>query len=127
MPMGESPNMQKGQSGIIRAALFGLCPRCAARTLFDAPGLIAPECSTCGLELAPLARGGRLAGLVTMAIGVLLITAAVLIDESLRPPIWLQVLVWAPLTVGGVLGALRVLKTAFVYQAYEASQHRNDE
>ncbi len=119
--------MQKGQSGVIRAALFGLCPRCGARTLFDAPGQIAPECGACGLELAPLAHGGRLAGLVTMILAALLMTAAVLIDEALRPPIWLQALIWAPLTVAVVLGALRLFKTAFVYQAYEAGQQGNEE
>ncbi len=118
--------MEKGQSGIIRAALFGLCPRCGARTLFDTPGQIASRCDACGLELAPLARGGRLAGLVTMVLATLLITAAVLIDDALRPPIWLQALIWAPLTVGVVLGALRLFKAISVFGAYEAGQQENE-
>ncbi len=127
MPTGESPNVEKGQSGIIRAALFGLCPRCGARSLFSAPGQIASECSNCGLDLATLARGGRLAGLVTMVIAVLLISAAIVIDDALRAPIWLQAMIWAPLTVGLVLSALRLFKTAFVYRAYSAGHQGNDE
>ncbi|MEO1648812.1 MAG: DUF983 domain-containing protein [Pseudomonadota bacterium] len=116
------PDPSKGQSGLLQAALFGLCPNCGAPTLFEAPARVAGQCPACGQELAALERGGRLAGLLTIAVAALLITAAITVEELLRPPLWLQVIVWAPLTVAAVLGGLRLFKTASVYQEFMSSQ-----
>jgi len=127
--MTESPRSQdtKGQPGLIQAALFGMCPRCGTRTLFEAPGRVAGECRSCGLVLADLERGARLAGLLTIAIAALLITLALVMDEALRPPLWLHVVIWTPLTIGGVLGSLRLFKTAAVYRQYELRRTSQNE
>ncbi|QIQ86664.1 DUF983 domain-containing protein [Erythrobacter sp.] len=119
MDRGSGPDAEKGQPGLGRAALFGLCPRCGARTLFEAPARIALACEACGLDLGALERGGRLAGLFTMVLAALLIGAALGIDALLRPPLWLSALVWAPITVGGVIFALRFYRTALLYRQYE--------
>ena len=116
------PDPSKGQSGLFQAALFGLCPNCGSPTLFAAPARVAWRCSACQQELAALERGGRLAGLLTIAVAALLITAAIAVVELLRPPLWLQVIVWAPLTVTAVLGGLRLFKTARVYRQFLSSQ-----
>lgn len=118
MDRGPGPGAEKGQPGLGRAALFGLCPRCGARTLFEAPARIALTCEACGLDLGALERGGRLAGLLTMVLAALLIVAALGVDALLRPPLWLSALVWAPLTVGGVIFALRFYRTALLYREY---------
>jgi uncharacterized protein (DUF983 family) len=97
-----------------------LCPRCGARTLFEAPARIALACEACGLDLGALERGGRLAGLFTIALAVLLITFAIGIDIALRPPLWLQAILWAPLTVGTVIYGLRFYRTALLFRQYEA-------
>ncbi|MEL6877424.1 MAG: DUF983 domain-containing protein [Pseudomonadota bacterium] len=107
-----------------RIALFGLCPRCGAKTLFAAPARIAAKCGPCGLELAQLERGARAAGLVTIIVAILLITAAMLIESAFRPPILLQLLVWAPLTVVVVLGTLRGFKAYMLMVNYERQNAR---
>ena len=122
MNSGESPDVQEGQSGIVRAALFGLCPKCSEATLFDAPARIAMACSNCELDLARYERGGRLSGLFTAFVAVLIMLAALGIDTALRPPLWLQLAFWAPVTVFGVLGALRMFKTILLYAAFERSK-----
>ncbi|MFU7527929.1 DUF983 domain-containing protein [Qipengyuania sp. ASV99] len=119
MSSGESPESIKGQSGILRAALLGLCPRCGEKTLFEAPARIAMKCSNCELDLGALERGGRFAGLLTVIIAVVLMVIAVAIETALRPPLWLQAAIWAPVTVGGVIYALRLYKTALLYAAYD--------
>lgn len=119
MDRGSGPDAGKGQPGLGRAALFGLCPRCGERTLFEAPARIALTCDACGLDLGALERGGRLAGLFTIVLAALLIGAALGLDALLRPPLWLSALVWAPLTVGGVIFALRFYRTALLYRQYE--------
>lgn len=120
--MNKAPDTQKGQPGIVQAALFGLCPACGAPTLFEAPARVAGECAACGQPLAGLERGGRLSGLLTILIAALLITAAYALDEWVRPPLWVHVILWTPLTIGAVLGGLRLFKAASVYRQYEAKR-----
>ena len=121
--MGRStvPENAKGQPGLLQAALFGMCPHCSDRTLFEGPAQIAAKCNACGAELAKHERGARLAGLLTIIVAALLITAAMALDEWLRPPLWVHAVVWAPLTVGAVLAALRLFKAASVYRGFDAS------
>lgn len=120
-----APDDRQGQPASMRAALFGLCPACGARTLFLAPAQVAGECRACGLELAALERGGRLAGLLTILIAALLITGALALDEWLRPPLIVHLLVWPPLTIGGVLGALRVFKGLGVYRSFAGTGNQD--
>ncbi|WP_296718327.1 DUF983 domain-containing protein [Erythrobacter sp.] len=112
-----------GQPGLISTALSGLCPRCGAKTLFAAPALLADECAACGLDILALERGGRFVGVLTMLFALVLILAALGIDAWLRPPLWLQLAFWAPVTVGAVIFALRFYKTMWVYHNYEERQH----
>ncbi len=119
MNPGDSPKHEKGQPGIVQAALSGLCPRCAEPTLFEAPARIALTCSACGLDFTALERGARLAGLMTVLIAALLATIAIFADIVLQPPFWLQLAFWAPVTVGTVIFALRLYKTALLYARYE--------
>ena len=81
--------------------------------------MIAGECRACGQPLAELERGGRLVGLITIAVGGLLILAALTLDAVLRPPLWVHGIVWVPLTIGAVLGTLRLYKVVGLYSEYE--------
>lgn len=116
------PRDQKGQPGLVSAALSGLCPRCGAKTLFAAPAALAEECASCGLDIIALERGGRFVGVVTMLLALVLIIAALAVDEWLRPPLWATALFWAPVTVATVIGGLRLYKTMWVYHQFEERQ-----
>lgn len=107
---------------LFRAALSGSCPRCGANTLFAAPAALADQCSNCGLDYRPLERGSRWAGVVTLLLAAVLTGAALAIDAAFAPPLWLQLAVWAPVTVGGVIFALRLYKTLLLYAAYERTK-----
>ncbi|WP_234027271.1 DUF983 domain-containing protein [Erythrobacter sp. KY5] len=87
--------------------------------MFEAPARVALICSHCQLDLGALERGGRFAGVLTALIAIILIMIAYGIEATLRPPLWLQALVWAPLTVGVVIYALRFFKTTLLYASYE--------
>ena len=76
----------------------------------------------CGLDILSLERGGRFVGVLTMLLALGLMMAAVGVDEWLRPPLWLSLIIWLPVTVGGVIFALRLYKTMWVYHEYEEHQ-----
>ena len=118
----ESPTEKRGQPGLVSAALSGLCPRCGAKTLFAAPAALADRCAACGLDIRSFERGGRFVGVVTMLLAVVLILAALGVDEWLRPPLWASFLFWGPVTVGAVILGLRLYKTMWVYHQFEESQ-----
>ena len=127
MPKSVSSDHTKGLPGLTQAALFGLCPRCHERTLFDAPASVAFRCSECGLEFAQLERGSRAATLVTFIIAAVLIGLALLVDEWLRPPLWVMAMVFVPLTIAFVLGAIRLFKTLLLMARYERSQEQKEQ
>lgn len=110
---GEKPD-QRGQPPVGRAALFGLCPRCGAQTLFDGPVKFAPRCRVCALDFASYNVGDGPAAFLTLIIGALLIVAALTLDALVRPPFWVHVLLWVPLTAAAVVYGLRVGKAALL-------------
>uniref|UniRef100_UPI003448F24C DUF983 domain-containing protein n=1 Tax=uncultured Altererythrobacter sp. TaxID=500840 RepID=UPI003448F24C len=124
--MSATPD-QRSESSVVKAALFGLCPRCHERTLFDAPASVAYRCKACGLEFAQFERGSRAASLVTFAVAAMLIGAVLLIDEWLRLPIWLMGLIVVPLTIATVLIALRFFKTVLLMARYQRSEEQRDQ
>ena len=65
-------------------------------------------------------KGNGPAALLTMVIGGLIITAAINLDIALRPPFWVHVLLWVPLTVILVFLSLRFAKGALLI-----AEHRN--
>lgn len=90
--------------------------------MFGAPAQIADHCRACGYDFAGIERGGRLAGLVTIIMVVLLFGASYAFDALFNSPIAVQMAIWAPVTVGSVLYALRFYKTLFLYAGYESQR-----
>lgn len=123
---GDKSNDDKGQSSIVEAALYGLCPRCGARSLFNAPLQVANTCRACALDFAPLERGARLAGVLTLLIAVALIGLALWLDSVIRLPSLVLALIWIPLTLGAVLGGVRLMKTVLLYARYETLRERGE-
>jgi uncharacterized protein (DUF983 family) len=117
---GESQNT-KGQGGYLRAALFGLCPRCAARSLWDAPAGFAPACRACGLAFADYEPRGRGLYFVLLPLTALLITGALKVDDAVRPPLWLILGVIVIVVPGVIIGALRLMKAAWLIARLRAA------
>ncbi len=109
---------RKGQPGIAAAALFGLCPQCASRTLFDGVAQFAPECRVCALDFTRFNVGDGPAGFLTLIIGALIVGLALWLEVSFTPPFWLHALLWIPLTFLCVIFGLRAAKAALLYAEF---------
>lgn len=81
----------------------------------------AGQCRNCGLDFSRFNVGDGPSALITMAAGALLVGIAVPLQMAVHMPLWLNALIWAPLTVGAVIGALRVTKAALLIL-----EHRNE-
>ena len=115
------------QPGLVQAALFGLCPRCGARTLFDGVAQFAPKCGACGLDFARFNVGDGPAAFLTLIIGALVVGLAIWVEVSFAPPFWVHLVLWVPLTAGAVIWGLRAAKAALLAAEYQRdageSQH----
>lgn len=119
----EGPPKLTGQSSSPvhwgRAALFGLCPQCADRTLFSGVVKFAHRCRTCGLDLSRFNVGDGPVAFLTLVIGALTVGLAIWLDLALRPPFWVHVIIWVPFTTVAVLLGLRVSKAALLISEYQ--------
>ena len=112
------PGTDKGQPSVGKVALFGLCPRCGERTLFDGVAQFAPKCTSCMLDLSKFNVGDGPAGFLTLIIGGLIVGLALWIEVTWAPPFWVHAMLWIPLTLGAVILGLRAAKAALLYAEY---------
>ncbi|WP_232332950.1 DUF983 domain-containing protein [Novosphingobium aquimarinum] len=117
--MTSTDQNSKGQPGFARAALFGLCPRCGARTLFDGVASFAPRCRACGLDFAQFNVGDGPAAFLTLIIGALIAVLAIWLQLAVEPPFWVHVVLWIPLTTALVIAGLRAGKAALLIAEYQ--------
>ncbi len=116
--MTTDKHQTKGQPGIAAAALFGLCPKCAERTLFGGIAAFAPKCTSCELDYSKFNVGDGPAGFLTLIIGALIVGLALWLEVSFMPPFWVHAVLWVPLTVAAVFLGLRAAKAALLYAEY---------
>lgn len=122
-------NANGGQPGLVPAALFGLCPRCGARTLFGGIAQFAPRCRVCGLDYGKFNVGDGPAAFLTLIIGALITVLAIWLEFAAHPPLWVHAILWVPLTAAAVVWGLRVSKAALLVAEFqrEAREPTNDD
>lgn len=113
----KEPNT-KGQPSIAEAALFGLCPACGAKTLFAGPVAFADKCRACGLDYGKFNVGDGPAAFLTLIIGALITGLALWLDAAFRPPFWVHIILWVPITALAVVYGLRMAKAALLHAEY---------
>lgn len=113
-----NPNTE-GQPGIASAALFGLCPKCGGRTLFDGVAQFAPRCRACGLDFQQFNVGDGPAAFLTLIVGGLIVGLALWLQVAVGPPFWVHVVLWVPLTAAAVIWGLRAGKAALLAAEFQ--------
>ena len=109
------------------SGLAGRCPNCGEGHLFQGFLKVAPRCEACGFDLAKADSGDGPAVFVIL-IGVFIVAFSALITEiKFRPPIWVHLVIWLPMTVVVCLALLRPFKGAllaaqFMNKASEAGR-----
>jgi uncharacterized protein (DUF983 family) len=112
--------------GVLRASLFGLCPRCGQGSLFGGYLSLAPACRACGLDFSALGAGDGPAVFAILIVGAIVAGGALILEVTVRPPYWVHAIIWLPLILILSLGLLRPLKAWLIVQQYRhrAEEHR---
>jgi uncharacterized protein (DUF983 family) len=104
----------------ISTGLAGRCPRCGDGRLFRGFITLAPHCEACGLDFAFADSGDGPAVFVALFGGFIVLGAALWTEIVYKPPMWLHMVLFLPLTLIVCLGMLRPLKGILI-----ALQYRN--
>jgi uncharacterized protein (DUF983 family) len=108
----------------MRASLLARCPRCGRGALFGGLLTIAPFCTSCGLDFAAFDVGDGPAALVILVVGALVCGAALYVEFTFSPPLWVHVVLWAPAIAVLSIFFLRGIKAALLVLQY---RHRAGE
>ena len=102
----------------LASGLAGRCPKCGEGFLFDGFVKVARRCEACGFDLASIDTGEGPAVFIILIVGVLAGFGMLIMEVAVHPPVWLQLLIWLPVTVVlcGVL--MRPLKGMMVASQY---------
>jgi len=113
-------------SSSLRAGLRGRCPRCGEGRLFQGPLTLKlrERCDMCGLNYGFADSGDGPAVFVIIILGFLIMGAALVVEFKVSPPLWVHLVLWAPLTAILAFSMLRPMKAMLVVLQY---RHRADQ
>jgi len=100
----------------LHAGLGCRCPRCGQGALFAGALSLAlrARCECCGLSFKFADTGDGPAVFTIMVLGVLVLGLALIVEFKLAPPVWVHVLLWAPITLLLAFGILRPMKATLI-------------
>jgi len=86
------------------------CPRCGEGPLYDGFLTVADRCTVCGLDLRKADSGDGPAVFIIFILGFVVVPLALWFESTFAPPIWVHLLIWPVVIVGGALAMLRPAK-----------------
>jgi uncharacterized protein (DUF983 family) len=76
------------------------------------------RCAVCDLDLSAQDAGDGPAVFVIFLLGGIVVGLAALVEINFSPPIWVHLLLWTPLILGGAILMLRPLKAWLIAMQY---------
>jgi uncharacterized protein (DUF983 family) len=103
---------------LFRAALACRCPRCGEGRLFSGLLGVRQACEVCGLDLSAQDAGDGPAVFAILFLGMLVLGLVAFVELKFSPPLWVHLLLWAPLILIGAVALLRPLKAGLIALQY---------
>jgi len=99
------------------------CPHCGQGTLFGSFLKAADHCPKCDEELSHHCADDFPAYLVIAAVGHVIVPAILAVETAYAPALWLQLLIWLPVTTLSALALLQPTKGAIVGLQWQLGMH----
>jgi uncharacterized protein (DUF983 family) len=94
----------------ISAGLRCRCPNCGKGAVFRGFLAFKERCDACGADLTIADAGDGPAFFVMFAALILIVPTAMFTEFAFHPPIWVNLLLWPPITFGFCVALLRPIK-----------------
>ena len=108
----------KASVSLVALALKCRCPRCGEGKLYDGLLSVVPRCANCGLDLAAQDAGDGATVFVVLILGAIVVGLAILLEILFAPPLWVHIVLWTPVILGGAIAMLRPLKAGLIALQY---------
>jgi uncharacterized protein (DUF983 family) len=124
----QSPAGLVGRSNINSAqAIFrgvrGKCPNCGRGRMFSGFLKVVDRCDVCGEELFHQRADDFPPYIVIVLVGHTVVPLALTLEMAYAPPMWLQIAIWGPATIGLALGLIQPVKGAIVALQWYGRMH----
>lgn len=96
------------------AGIAGRCPNCGKGRLFQGFLKVRPTCEACGFDLSSADSGDGPAVFIILIVGGIVAFAALFTEFSVRPPMWVHLALWLPLTIILSLALIRPFKGVLI-------------
>jgi len=100
------------------------CPRCGRGSLFRGILDVRPICDNCKLDLSSNDIGDGATVFVILILGALVVTLALWFEATIKPPIWVHLIVWVPVISVLSLLLLRPVKAILIGLHYKNFRHK---
>ena len=80
---------------------------------------MAHKCNFCDLNFKGQDSGDGPAVFIILILGFVIVGMAILFEVLIAPPMWIHILLWSPLTIGGSIGLLRPVKAIMIALHYK--------
>ena len=99
------------------------CPNCGQGHLFGRFLKVVDSCEVCGEDYTPQRADDLPAYLVIAVVGHLVVPALLAVEMAYSPPVWLQLLIWVPVTGLAALFLLQPVKGTIVGLQWQTGMH----
>ncbi len=103
---------------VLYAAFACRCPRCGRGPLFAGLLTVRPACPVCALDFSAEDAGDGPAVFVIFLLGFIVVGLGAVVEIKFSPPIWVHLVLWTPLIIGGAIAMLRPLKSGLIALQY---------
>jgi len=113
---------------LLLAGLQSRCPNCGKGALYSGFLAVRSACSACGADLSKADSGDGPVVFIVLVVGAIGCGGLLYSELALHSPIWLQLLIWLPITGALATLALRPFKGVLIALQYgfHAAEARNE-
>lgn len=99
------------------------CPACGVGPLFSGYVTVRPACPVCATDFTPQRADDLPAYLTIVAVGHIVVSGMLTVEQKWHPEIWVHLSIWIPLTIGSAIGLLRPIKGAVIGLQWAMRMH----
>lgn len=126
LPAAAPPAPPRALSQAMLRGTYCRCPACGTGSLFGAYLKVSPFCTVCSEELYHHRADDAPPYAVIFVVGHIVVPLLVLVEELLRPEVWVHLALWLPLTLILSLVLLPPLKGMLVGLQWALRMHGFD-